>query len=175
MAKGKSEDPIVTLRMPVELKSEIQERAKKKGLTLSMYVREVMTEVVEGTICKVEKDRIKQLEDKEFLRSREFMQLIVWMYTKRQKKEYDKDRDHLDDHIKTLKQVGDYVPKPLSVEFDKVLKSLLSIDRENRYSTYAFIGTGYNPTNEFDFETLEEFLLKRPITVPILPQFPFKK
>ncbi|OMP31627.1 hypothetical protein [Mangrovimonas sp. DI 80] len=174
MAKSDTDDQSVTFRIPRALKNKINQRAEMKGVRLSEYLRELLTSVVEDRVCQGERERIKELENQTFLSSKEFMQLLVWMYSKREAQKYNKETDYLDDHIKTLKQVGDHVPVDLSKEFDKVLKSLLSIDRDNSYSTYDFI-KGYGEKEKFDFEKLEKFLLSKPIKVPNLPPFPLKK
>ncbi|WP_053990085.1 hypothetical protein [Mangrovimonas sp. TPBH4] len=175
MAKSDTDDQSVTFRIPRVLKNEINQRAEMKGVRLSEYLRDLLTSVVEDRVCQAERERIKELENQKFLRSKEFMQLVIWMYSKRVAQKYNKETDYLDDHIKTLKQVGDHVPMALSKEFDKVLKSLLSIDRDSIFSvSYDFI-KGSGNKQKFDFEKLEKFLLSKPVKVPNFTPFPLKK
>lgn len=153
---SKTPQPSVNLKLSEELKQKINIRANFKNQTVSKYLRELLTNYFDGTLCIGE---IEKNEKKEFINSTEFLQLIVWMYSKQKKSDFkERDKD-LDGYVKTLKKVVTYLPEDLVQEFDKILMDILRVkNEESKYSKdYRFV-TGYSSSPRFNFELFEKFI-----------------
>ncbi|WMI64786.1 hypothetical protein RBH94_12025 [Aestuariibaculum sp. YM273] len=154
----KNSAPSVNLRLPQELKDTIQTEAAKKNLTVSKYLRELLENIYSGDYCKKE---VVGEKVETFLFSQDFMQLIVWMYTKKADKKKTESNEELNRYISTLKKVEGHMPDNLVREFDKILQDIIKVrNDENKYlpPSYTFIDA-YSEKEKFNFNLLQEFLL----------------
>ncbi len=165
----------INLKLSEELKEKVNHKAHLRQQTVSKFIRNLLSTYFDGTLCKGE---ITKNAKKEFINSTEFLQLVVWMYSKRKSKDFKEKTEELDGYVKTLKKVEERLPKDLAVEFDKVLFDILRVKNENSiYSKDYKFADGYSSTREFDFELLEKYLLNydKQMKVPDLSRFKFPK
>ncbi|MBD0825404.1 hypothetical protein [Aestuariibaculum marinum] len=154
----KNTDPSVNLRLSQELKDTIQAEAGKRNLTVSKYLRELLEQIYSGDYCRYEtlKDKVEN-----FLFCKDFVQLVVWIYSKRYNKEKTESKEELDRYIATLKQVHTHVPDYLVKEFDKVLQDVMKVryeESEYSYQSFWFLESGLDKSR-FNLKLLEQFLL----------------
>lgn len=159
MAKKKkldNSDPSINLRLPKELKDQLNEKAFRNSQTVSGYVRNLLSDYLTGELYKKE---IEFYKNTSFITSIEFIQLIVWMYEKKKSHKCEKeDEKVLSNHISTLKKVEGNVPDELSKEFDGVLTDLLNVKKDTdivkffRFCNYETYSPG------FSYEKLENYL-----------------
>jgi hypothetical protein len=158
----------INLKLPEDLKQLTKEKADLKQQTVSKYIRELLSNYFDGTLCISE---IAKNQRKEFINSTEFLQLIVWMYSIRKSNKFKETPGKLEGYISTLKKTQEHFPKNLVSEFDKVLLDLIRIENENsKYSKDYKFADGYSSNPEFNFEILENYLLsyESPIKPPPL-------
>ncbi|WP_452218390.1 ribbon-helix-helix protein, CopG family [Lacinutrix undariae] len=156
MSKGVVQ-PSINLKLSEELKRRIKEKSDFEGLTVSKYIRELLSNYLDGTLCVEEKEVVK--EDT-FFTSIDFLQLIVWMYSKRNKNSFQETEEDLDRYIRILKKIEMHLPKNLSIEFDKVLLDILRVKNEkSKYSKNYEFARSYSSSPEFNFMLLEAYLL----------------
>lgn len=156
----------INLKMSDGLKEKIKTRADIRKQTVSKYIRELLSNYFDGSLCKAELDRN---EKREYINSTEFLKLIVWIYSKKRSKEFKETTDDLDKFIGTLKKAELHLPKNLASELDKVLFDLIRVKNEaSNYSKDYKFADGYSSSPEFNFEILEKYIrdYERPITVP---------
>ena len=168
MKKNKSS---INLKMSDDLKSKIKEKADLKQQTISKYIRELLSGYFVGTLCKSERAII---ERKEFINSTEFLQLVVWIYTKKISSKFKETQDDLDKYIGILKKTTQHLPKHIVLEFDKVLLDLIRVTNEkSKYSKgYRFVN-GDTSSLRFNFELLEKYLLnyEKPAKIPSISEW----
>ena len=98
----KNEDPSINLRLPQDLKDQLNEIAIKKNQTVSKFVRNLLGEYLSGELYDEEISFYKQHH---FITSLEFIQLVIWIYGKRNSDEYLKEEESiLPNIINTLKK-----------------------------------------------------------------------
>jgi len=154
----KNYDPSINIRLPKELKESVQNEAEKRNVTVSKYLRELLESIYSGDYCRKEvvRDKVES-----FLFSKDFVQLVVWMMSKRTHTEKTETSAELERYISTLKAVHAHVPGDLAREFDKVLLDVIRVrDEEKRYlpPKYTFMDT-YSEKEKFNMELLEKFIL----------------
>lgn len=159
MAKKKklnNSDPSINLRLPQELKDQLNEKAFIKSQTVSAYVRNLIAEYLSGELYQKE---IEFYKNTSFVSSLEFMQLVVWIYEKQSSKGFNSnDLLMLPTYIRTLKQVEGNVPNYLSKEFDFVLADVLTM-RKNDVGYKLFKFPENNSFNRgFNYKVLEDYL-----------------
>ena len=161
-----NDDPSINFRVPLSLKNKIEEVAQNRNLTTSGYLRELLERIHDGTYCNEELERRKR---ESFLFSKEFMQLVIWIYKKRQDKLVKENKEQLEKYIAVLKKAGDNLTKELNDEFDKVLLNLIEyVKSEPRsYSKYDFIDS-YDENKKFNFELLEHIFLDNDILESVI-------
>ena len=167
--------PSINLKLSEALKEKINHKAHLKQQTVSKYIRELLSTYFDGTLCKGE---IAKNARKEFINSTEFLQLVVWMYSKQKSKDFKEKIEELEGYVKTLKKAEEHLPKGLALEFDKVLFDVLRVKNENlKYSAGYKFTDGYSSTPEFNFELLEKYLLnyEKPMIVPSFKGISFPK
>jgi hypothetical protein len=153
----KNDDTTINFRIPKVLKAKIEEKAEEKNVTTSAYVRDLLESVHNGDYChhEVVKSRIN-----EFLFSKEFMQLMIWIYTKKTDNSKTEHNDELERYIKTLKQVEGHMPNDLVKEFDKVLIDIIKMqDEKNPFVKYSFHSSSTDGRKTFNKDKVEKFLL----------------
>lgn len=163
--------PSINLKLSEDLKEKVNQRAAQKQQTVSKYIRELLSTYFDGTLCRSE---IQRHAKKDFINSTVFLQLVVWMYSKRKTNGFKEKPEELDAYIKTLKNVEQHLPKDLAVEFDKVLFDVLRVKGETlKYSKEYRFADGYSSSPEFNFELFEKYLLnyEKPIALPSFPGF----
>ncbi|MFL1012092.1 hypothetical protein [Flavisericum labens] len=153
----KKEVTSINLKLSDELKEKVKNRAGLRKQTISKYVRELLSNYFDGSLCKGE---IIKNEKKEFINSTDFLQLIVWIYSKRRSNTFKEQPGELEGYIGTLKKTADHFPKHLVLEFDKVLLDLIRVQNVTTDfgKDYKF-ADGYSYTPNFNFEILEKYLL----------------
>lgn len=165
---SKTPQPSVNLKLSEELKQKINSRANLKNQTVSKYLRELLTIYFDGTLCVGEIEKSKK---KEFINSTEFLQLIVWMYSKREIREFRESDKDLDGYVNTLKRISTYFSDTLVLEFDKVLMDILRVkNEESKYSKdYRFVN-GYSSSPKFNFQLFEEFIFRyeKPVDIDMI-------
>lgn len=149
--------PSINLKLSEELKNRVEKSAQFKKQTISKFTRVLLTSYIEGTLCDKE---IAYYREKEFISSTSFLQLVVWMYKKKEDKSCTSTVKQLEDYIRTLKQTDNHLPEDLVQEFDKVLEDLIRVkngklpfEREFKFSISSYS----NPC--FNYEKLEYYLL----------------
>lgn len=151
-------DPSINFRLPIELKVKILKEADFHHQTVSNYIRDHMQSFLSG---KLYEEEIAQYENHSFINSTDFLQLVVWMYKKRdENKCTQEDTLKQDIYINTLKSISKDLPKDLVNEFDKVLLDLMKVKNEKaRYRNYDFCKLGYLYNDQFSYKKLEDYLL----------------
>ncbi|WP_047544876.1 hypothetical protein [Psychroserpens sp. Hel_I_66] len=151
------EDTTLNFRISKLLKAKIIAKAEKENVTSSKYLRDLLESVHDGSYC----DQYKLRSEREdFLFSREFLQLIVWIYKKRENSKREVEKNSLEGYVKTLKRIDKYLPENLVREFDKVLNNLLFVRVGVGYDGDHFeFHKSYNNDKKFNCDELEKFLL----------------
>lgn len=75
----------INLKLPDDLKERVKNKSDLKQQTVSKYIRELLSNYFDGSLCKNE---IAKNERKEFVGSTDFLQLVVWIYSKRKSNKY---------------------------------------------------------------------------------------
>ena len=130
--KIKNNEPTINLRLPQKLKDIIIEKAEEKNITKSAYLRDLLEKVHSGEYCYKEDVRSKM---ESFLYSKEFLQLMIWIYRKKEIRELEIEKNELDRYIKTLKNIDGHLPQKITREFDKVLKDVIDLRDDNSYAS----------------------------------------
>ena len=147
----------INLKLPDDLKAKLKSKAEIKQQTVSKYIRELLPNYFDGTLCKGD---VVINERKTFINSTEFLKLIVWMYSIKRSSKFKETQSDLDNYIGTLKKTTQHLPKDLVLEFDKVLFDLIRVTNEaSKYSKDYKFADGYKSTPEFDYELLEKYIL----------------
>ncbi len=148
-------DPSINFRLPKELKQKINKEAGIHNLTVSNYIRNLLESYYDGELFEEEMFEYRRHE---FIRTVEFIKLVVWMYSKRNDKKCTSTYDELDGFISTLKKTEGYLPSNLVTEFDKVLQDLFSVKnkRPNQYAQFDFCYEFGD--NKFNYTLLEEYI-----------------
>ncbi|WCO02288.1 hypothetical protein [Psychroserpens ponticola] len=151
------EDATLNFRVPKSLKATIVAKAEIEKITSSKYLRNLLESVHNGSYCHL--DKLKS-EREDFLFSKEFLQLIVWIYRKRENNSREVDKNDLDSYVKTLKRTENFLPKNLVFELDKVLNNLLVVRVSKGYDGDRFdFPKNYSDDKKFNYEKVEKFLL----------------
>jgi hypothetical protein len=155
--KIKNEDPSINFRLPEELKAEIYKEASRLNKTVSIFLRDHLTEFMDGSLYARE---IAYYKDNSYVNSTEFLQLITWMYSKRNNNTCIASNEQLNKYIKTIKRMDFSIPINLEREFDKVLVDLVRVrdDKGSLYRSFYFCNSSLYDAN-FNYEVLENFLL----------------
>ena len=150
-------DTSLNFRVSKGLKATIVANAAKEKITSSKYLRNLLEAVHNGSYCHQYEVKTKR---EEFLFSKDFLRLMVWIYRKRENKKREVEKSSLDRYIMTLKRTDDCLPKSLVSEFDKVLKSLLIVRDSVGYDGDVFdFPKSYSNDKKFNYEKVEKFLL----------------
>jgi hypothetical protein len=152
-------DPSINFRVSKELKNIIEGKAEEKNLTTSKYLRDLLEKVHSGEYCYKQEVRSK-IES--FLYSKEFLQLMIWIYRKKTIQKLEVETNDLMAYIKTLKKIEEHLPQNISQEFDKVLNDVLDLKNDNSYSArekFEF-HESWKEHKKINLELVEEFLLK---------------
>ncbi len=157
--KIKNEDPSINFRLPEALKIQIYKEAAILNKTVSNFLRDHLEEFLNGTLYEKE---IQEYKSDSFINSTEFLKLVVWVYKKRNKSDYEeKDALRQDDYISTIKSIEGQLPQELNGEFDKVLFDLIKVKNETgSYKSYEFCKSGRLYENGFNYNLLETYVLK---------------
>lgn len=157
-AKIKNEDVTLNFRVPRELKGKIIRRSEELNLTVSHYIREILERVHDTTSIEPN----IEAGAKEFVYSKRFLKLIVWIYSKRDAhKRTDFDTSlALEDYIKTIKEADQHLPSEIIKELDKVLGDLLSMKTATGYDKDNFnFGKSYGSEKGINYEVLNKYFL----------------
>lgn len=174
MAKKKkisNELPSINFKLSQELKQWITEQASDENLTISNFLRKELTATMNGDSITVDKD---EYYEHKLVGSSSFLNLMVWMYTKRVENKCKIDNNKLGEYIDTLKKIRNVFPKEIEVEFEKVLLDTLKVrskksefERVFKFSRLYLSSRDHNTVN---FERIENYLLverDKPIVIKI--------
>jgi hypothetical protein len=157
-----NEDPSINFRIPEPLKREIHKRAALENKTVSNYLRDHLSEYMDGSLFEKE---VSHFQNHDFINSTEFLQLIVWMYTKREDKNCTSDNDQLDGYLATIMNMSMNLPKYLVAESEKVLYDILRVKNEDKKEEDIIFKKKFtfskksNIKSGFNYERLEQYLL----------------
>ena len=161
----KNEDPSINLRLPQDLKDQLNEIAIKKNQTVSKFVRNLIGEYLSGELYDEEISFYKQHH---FITSLEFMQLVIWIYGKRNSDEYLKEEESiLPNIINTLKKTGEHLPSEIAEEFEKVLFDILRIKNESDSVVFYMFTESFDHPPTFDYEKVENYLVQFRNSIPV--------
>ncbi len=149
-------DPSINFRLPKELKQKINREAGLNNLTVSNYVRNLLESYYDGELFEEE---IFEYRRHEFIKSIEFLRLVVWMYSKRNDKKCTSSNDKLDGYIRTLKNAQDHLPTKIVEEFDKVLQDVLRVKtiKSDYFKQFEFTKAN-DDLKKFNFLVFEEYI-----------------
>lgn len=167
--KIKNEDPSINFRLPAELKTEIYREAAIQNKTVSNFLRDHLREFMSGSLYEKE---IAHYKNNSFINSTEFLQLISWVFSKRNESNCVASDQQLDMYVKTIKRMDSNIPDDLVKEFDKVLVDLVKVRNDtSSYRTFEFCRSSAYDSN-FKYELLEKFLLNdlKPYCVVTVPK-----
>ena len=150
--------PSINFKLSQELKHIIEEKAVEKNVTISSYVRDLLESVHSGEYCQ--KEDIKS-EINSFLFSKEFLQLMIWIYSKKQNNALIETPNQMEGYLKTLKRLDGFLPNELVMEFDKVMTNIIKKRTEgySNYTTFEFHRYSIENINTFNLKAVESFLL----------------
>lgn len=152
----KNEDPSINFRLPKELRDQVAKEAELLNVTVSNYLRNHLDDFYSGKLFKKE---IVFDHRYELINSNEFLQLVVWVFSKRKNEKCIATNDQLNCYIRTIKKLEGILPDSLVIEFDKVLMDLIRVQGDtSSYRVFKFCGQSYT-TAGFDYEKLESFIL----------------
>lgn len=155
--KIKYEESTLNFRVPTNLKSTIATKAQEMNITVSKYLRKLLEEVHDGTFVRKE---VMEKERPTFLSSIEFMQLMIWIYQKRQDNKVMETEEQLAGYVRTLKRLDYYLPEEMVKEFDKVLTDLIALRKEKTYTYKRFdFAESYSGNHKFDYDKVGHYLL----------------
>lgn len=155
-AKIKNEDLKINFRIPQGMHDKIILNANQENITVSAYIRNILEKVLHE---EQEEVIIEPSKEKMVLDSLDFLKLVVWLYTKREKKERTESREELDYYISVIKKLDNHLPKEITKEFDKVLADLLNEkNKAAGYYTFDF-QSKHSLFGTFDYARLESYLL----------------
>lgn len=152
----KNNDPSINFRLSNKLKGIIENKAQEKNITTSAYVRDLLERVHNGDYCY--KEHVKE-EINSFLFSKEFMQLMIWICSKKTNRDKTESAVDLNKYIKTLKRIEGHMPEELVKEFDKVLFEIYRVRDERFITYYSFHSSSVNGKKTFNLRKVEQFLL----------------
>lgn len=156
-SKIKYEESTLNFRVPNEIKDEIVQKAEQKNITVSRYLRQVLEDVLNGTLHKSE---VKVKEEPTFLSSIGFLRLMMWIYNKRTDDKLIESKEQLEEFTKTLKRLDGHLPEEIIREFDKVLTNVITIRKDSKYNTERFdFPNPYGSGNQFDYGKVERYFL----------------
>lgn len=160
MAKKKrteKEDLSINFKLSKELKSKIIDLAKKDGKTISNYLRGHFENFIDGSLFEEE---FTFDQEQKFMFSEEFMQLIIWMYSKRKQKECEETEFELNGYIDTLKKINYEFPYSIKKDFEKVLQDVLKVRNETGLIKKFTFSKKEEDELSFSFKRFENYLLK---------------
>ena len=163
MAKKKkisNELPSINFKLSKELKQWITEEAYDENLTISNFLRKELTATMNGDSITVDK---KGYYGYKLVGSPKFLNLMVWMYSKKNDKNCKIDNQKLGVYINTLKEIINIFPEVVESEFEKVLLDTLKVkSKKSDYErTFKFSRdhTSLNNHNTVNFAVIEHHLL----------------
>ncbi len=151
-----NDDPSINFKLPKELREQVVREAQLVNSTVSNYLRNHLVDFYSGKLFEE-----KSLFDHslELINSTEFLQLVVWVFSKRNNEICTSTNNQLNGYIRTIKKLDNNLPRDLVVEFDKVLMDLIRVQSEkNTFRSFKFCKSNYD-TSLFDYDKLENFLL----------------
>ena len=163
MAKKKksgNELPSINFKLPQELKQWITEQACDEDLTVSNFLRKEMIASMNGDRITVDRE---EYYEQSLIGSQRFLNLMIWMYTKRVENKCKINNARLGEYIDTLKEIRNIFPKDIEVEFEKVLLDTLKVrSKKSEYERVFKFGREYlsfRDHNTVNFEQIEHYLL----------------
>ncbi len=156
-SKKKMKDDIsINFRIPKELRAKVAKDAELLNITVSKYLRNHLVDFYSG---KLFEEKLLFDHSLELINSTEFLQLVVWVFSKRNNEICASTNEQLSGYIRTIKKLDSNLPDDLVVEFDKVLMDLIRVQGEKTtFRSFKFCKNNYD-ASLFDYDKLEKFLL----------------
>lgn len=149
-------DPSINFKLPKELREQVAVEAALLNVTVSNYLRSHLVDFYSGKLFEKE---IVFDHSHELINSSEFLQLVVWVFSKRKSEKCKSTNNQLNRYIRTIKKLEGVLPDSLVIEFDKVLMDLIRVHGDtSSFRVFKFCGQSYT-TPGFDYEKLESFIL----------------
>jgi hypothetical protein len=156
----KNEDPSINFKLPQELRAQVEKEAKLANSTVSNYLRNHLADFYSGNLYD---NKFSFNLSHDVINSAEFLQLLVWIFSKRRNEKCIATNDQLNRYIRTIKKLEGILPDSLVIEFDKVLMDLIRVQSDTS-SSRVFIFCGQSTAPRFDYEKLENFVLNEMIS-----------
>lgn len=149
---------LLNVRIPFDLRDELEILAKKNGSTISDTIRDILK-------CELitKNEYSKQNEDLDFYHSNEFLLLVAWVF---EKKNCAYDAYSIQALLQ-LKRIlirisGNIIfPENLKQEFEKVLLDLIRYINTYHDSGNHFMFCKSNHANSFDYDLLSNFIYEK--------------
>lgn len=150
---------ILNLRIPASLKERLESDSNDNNITLSDFVRDVITSYYE-----IDDPSYSQLDlELNYYNSSEFIYLITWIFEKRLNN-YDSNHIQVFEGLKkiSLKAMNNtYFPIELKIEFEKVYVDLSRFIYEYEISNNYFRFCIPNLPQSFNYLILVDFIYKK--------------
>ncbi len=160
--KIKNDDVSVNFRVDKTLNAKILESAAEENKTLSKYLRDLLEEHHD---LSSQKPGGFRSETERFLFSKEFLQFVFWIYSKRMD-EARKEGDKIDGYIKLIKRADGILPEEIVRELDKVLVDLFRIKAGSGYDARVYkFPDSYDGDKKLNYKKLEEFFLSHDLGI----------
>lgn len=155
--KINNDDPSINFKLPEELKNWVTEQAENQNKTISNYLRNHIEEFRDGRLYEQE---ISYYQNTSFVESIDFLQLVTWVFSKKEKRTCVASREQLTRYIETIKRIGTNLPVGIKNEFDKVLVDLIKVRSEEGELYRRFDFSDYSSSGRsFDYDLFREYLL----------------
>lgn len=153
------EDASINFRLSPELKEWITNEAKKENKSISNYLRDHFESYKKGDLYTEEVDYYKNTS---FINSTSFLQLIAFVFSKRNNESCTASTKQMNDYISTIKQLpNENIPEDIITEFDKVLMDLIRVKNTGSaiiMTTFQFCKSSFTEPG-FNYDLLEKYLL----------------
>jgi hypothetical protein len=176
----------ITIRISASLKEKLAEMSETVKVSVSEIARTILENYFSSNRSLEEQSNINEsaktiqevarvnqidattnLKEEDVVFSREFYQLLIWMYDQKESKKLKLSNDELYSFKDTVNklQFSSEVPSELKKEFDKVYVDLVRM-LTSSYNSYITPDFAYNyGSSSFNFKMLNNFLFPENVTV----------
>lgn len=176
----------ITIRISDSLRTKLSEKSEAENTSVSEVARTILENYFSSNPSLEEQSNINEtaktiqevarvnqidantnIKEENVAFSREFYQMLIWMYDQKESKELKLSNDELYSFKDTVSklQFSSGVPSELKKEFDKVYVDLVRI-LNSSYNSNITPDFAYNyGSNSFNFQMLNNFLFPEKVTV----------
>lgn len=176
----------ITIRISDSLRTKLSEKSETEKVSVSEVARTILENYFstntspegqlfikepEQTIQKI--DLINEIDnkpEKDIAFSREFYQLLIWMYDQKDSRELKLSKVELDSFKNTINKIqfSSFLPNELKKEFDKVYVDLVGmINSAYKWKSTPDFAYGLR-LGGFNYKMLNQFLFPEIITIELL-------